>query len=245
MKRTKEQKGITLIALIITIVVLMILAAVAINSITNEGILSQAGSTANKYNQAVKDEESYLQDYEDMLTAANGGYETYTVGTLVTVNGENFYVIEDKTSLGKVVLLAKGNINTTALTQTSANPVAFSTEPYWTGAGDIKEETFPIPESHIAAKAAYDYGLKIGGKGRLMTHTEANTLKDKYSDMIYGPTGAKLEYWLGSANSTDFVWLVDGDYGGLGDVSCLTDGHFVYDSIGVRPVIEISKSKLP
>ena len=220
----------------------MILAAVAINSITNDGILSQAGSTANKYNQAVKNEESYLQDYEDMLTAANGGYETYEVGATVTVSGEDFYVIEDKTSLGKVVLLAKGNINTTTLTQTSANTVAFSTESYW-GSGtspyDIKEETFPIPESHIAAKAAYDYGLKIGGKGRLMTHTEANTLKDKYSDMIYGPTGAKLNYWLGSACDTSYVWVVDGDGSGL------VSGPFglvVY--CGVRPVVEISKSKL-
>lgn len=42
MKKNKTQKGITLIALIITVVLLLILVAVTVSSITNHGILSKA-----------------------------------------------------------------------------------------------------------------------------------------------------------------------------------------------------------
>ena len=70
MKKTKEQKAITLIALIITIVVLLILAAVAISSIQNDGILKYTENVANKYNQAQKDEQGVLDSY---LEYFNGG----------------------------------------------------------------------------------------------------------------------------------------------------------------------------
>ena len=42
MKENKMQKGITLVALIITIIVLLILAVVTIREITGEGIISHA-----------------------------------------------------------------------------------------------------------------------------------------------------------------------------------------------------------
>ena len=45
-RKTKMEKGITLIALIITIVVLLILAATAISSITNDGVLQYAQNAA-------------------------------------------------------------------------------------------------------------------------------------------------------------------------------------------------------
>jgi len=63
MKRTKEQKGITLIALIITIVVLLILAGVAISSITNDGILQYAQNAADSWNKAAQDEAGMLHNY--------------------------------------------------------------------------------------------------------------------------------------------------------------------------------------
>ena len=73
-QKTKVQKGITLIALIITIVVLLILAAVAIANITNDGVLSYAENAAIQYNQAVKNEKDILQGYVDYLNKHNGGF---------------------------------------------------------------------------------------------------------------------------------------------------------------------------
>ena len=67
MKKTKEQKAITLVALIITIVVLLILAAVAISSIQNDGILGYAGNAAGAYDQSVKNESGTLGGYDEFF----------------------------------------------------------------------------------------------------------------------------------------------------------------------------------
>ena len=75
MKKTREQRGITLIALIITIVVLLILAVVAINSIQNDGIISKAEGATNKYNESVGNEATQLQNYVDVLNQYVGGSE--------------------------------------------------------------------------------------------------------------------------------------------------------------------------
>jgi len=67
MKSTKTNKGITLIALIITIVVLLILAAVAISSIQENGILGYATNAADAWNKAVSNEAELLNSYLDYL----------------------------------------------------------------------------------------------------------------------------------------------------------------------------------
>ena len=98
LRKSKTQKGITLIALIITIVVLLILAAVAIASIQNDGILTYAQNAAKDYNQAAKKEQDMLQEYLNFLE--NGGsvggptLGDATVGTKVTdlstINGKEY-----------------------------------------------------------------------------------------------------------------------------------------------------------
>lgn len=49
MIKTKSKKGITLVALIITIVVLLILATVAIRPITDDGIIDAAKDAKNNF----------------------------------------------------------------------------------------------------------------------------------------------------------------------------------------------------
>jgi len=63
----RGQKGITLVALIITIVVLMILAGVAISAIQNNGILGYAENAATSWNQAVQNEAGTISGYEEYL----------------------------------------------------------------------------------------------------------------------------------------------------------------------------------
>ena len=62
MKRTNE-RGITLISLVITIIVLLILAGVAINlAVDSEGIFGKAGEAVNKWNTSVAQEGSVLEN---------------------------------------------------------------------------------------------------------------------------------------------------------------------------------------
>ena len=122
--KNKTEKGITLIALIITIVVLLILAAVAISSITNDGILSYANNAATGYQEAQGKENGILQEYEDYLTGVNKGFKAYGITDTVKLkdkdgNIHEFYVIEDSdASQPKVTLLAKNSISNSKFSDT-------------------------------------------------------------------------------------------------------------------------------
>ena len=110
MKKTKTQKGITLVALIITIVVLMILAAVAISSITNDGIISKAESSKDKYEQEQIKEQDMLEYYEQLLAGTVKYVKDVQGQVLSTTENTNVY-----DSYGnKIVLLAGFKITTDA-----------------------------------------------------------------------------------------------------------------------------------
>ena len=67
MEKTKTQKGITLIALIITIIVLLILAVVTIDSVKDGGIITHAQNAAETYNTKADEENQTLQNYSDYI----------------------------------------------------------------------------------------------------------------------------------------------------------------------------------
>ena len=253
MKKTKTQKGITLVALIITIVVLLILAVVAITAIQNEGILGHANNAATQFNQKQEEENGILNGYEGLLNNYTGNsgsitYKAYDIGDEVSIGSESFYVIEaSDESKDKVLLLTKECIiadkeDENYLTQSSSTSgVEFSSTNYWeddftSSPYDLVETGVP-DSSHYAAYTAYQYGVKLGGTGRLMTYSEADALintSDALEDIIYG----EQTFWLGSTNNTANVWVIYGSYG--------DSDHCFYsdDTYGVRPVIEISKSAL-
>ena len=67
MKKLKEEKGLTLVALIITIVVLLILAVVAIGAVQDSNIIGHAQNAAGSYNQAKGNEVDTLTKYEEEI----------------------------------------------------------------------------------------------------------------------------------------------------------------------------------
>ena len=69
----KKAKGITLIALVITIIVLLILAGVALATLTGQGnIIGNAENAVGKYNNSVSKEQEILNEIEKYLI--NYGY---------------------------------------------------------------------------------------------------------------------------------------------------------------------------
>jgi len=62
-KKTREQKAITLVALIITIVVLLILALVTINAVRGDGIIGKAQHAKEEYQKKSDEEQSTLEGY--------------------------------------------------------------------------------------------------------------------------------------------------------------------------------------
>ena len=142
-QKLKESKGITLIALVITIIVLLILAGVTIATLTGDnGILKKAGDAKTQTEQAKEDENlkiaiagSYgtdgklnLKDLKDNLENQGINYDKNNTGfpLEVTVNGEkkkidaNGNIIESIQSLK-----TKGTVfkDTTTLEDTYGNQV--------------------------------------------------------------------------------------------------------------------------
>ena len=68
MKKFKTNKGITLVALVITIIVLLILAMVSISIVMNQGIMTKSKDAADKYNEAANNEQEELTFFEKLLS---------------------------------------------------------------------------------------------------------------------------------------------------------------------------------
>ena len=64
MKYTKGKRGITLIALVITIIILLILSGITISSLTNTGLFENAKEAKNRTENAQKQEQDLLNQYE-------------------------------------------------------------------------------------------------------------------------------------------------------------------------------------
>lgn len=65
MQMIKENKGITLIALVVTIIILLILAGVSITTLSGDGLFGRAQSSAAKYEQASQAENSSITSLMD------------------------------------------------------------------------------------------------------------------------------------------------------------------------------------
>ena len=73
MKKLKRNRGITLVALIITIIILLILAAVTIISITGDGIISESRQAKEEYEKSKQEEEGLLGGYISKMDELSSG----------------------------------------------------------------------------------------------------------------------------------------------------------------------------
>ena len=94
-KRIQANKGITLIALVVTIVVLIILATVSINAVLGQnGIIGKAKQAKESYEKSVKAEDTAMQElanemaqYDTDNSGSGGGSTKPAAGTTVTKPG--------------------------------------------------------------------------------------------------------------------------------------------------------------
>ena len=90
-----KERGITLIALVVTIIVLLVLAGISISMLTGEnGILNRAGEAKTKTEEAQGEQQKILSDYEQEIEDMVGNIsqvDDAEPGKLEEVNGE--YII--------------------------------------------------------------------------------------------------------------------------------------------------------
>ena len=112
----KENRGITLIALVVTIIILLILAGVSITTLSGNGLFGRAQSGAAKYQEASRAENStitsLMDKYDNYEESVSGQYEL----VLENLNGWKMYYLKDKNGnivgiSDAYVVSSKGKVN--------------------------------------------------------------------------------------------------------------------------------------
>lgn len=104
MKRIVSQKGITLIALIISIIILLMLAMISISLITNNSIIDKAKNSVEKYREQEELEKVQLA-VTSALLKGNGALTEDNLNTEIQENFDNKTLTE--TSIGWILKLDK------------------------------------------------------------------------------------------------------------------------------------------
>jgi len=104
----RRNKGITLIALVVTIIVLLILAGISIAMLTGQnGILNRAAEAKEKTRVAQEDESQKLKGYEDTINqyapGSNGGSLPTGTGTMPYLPNSTFSKKEGDLATGLVI----------------------------------------------------------------------------------------------------------------------------------------------
>ena len=84
-----KNKGITLVSLVITIVILLILAGITISTLTNTGLFKQAQKAKNVTEEKTAEEKVTLDNYEEQLGIASGAKEYTAAKTIVEAQKED------------------------------------------------------------------------------------------------------------------------------------------------------------
>ena len=104
--KNKQERGITLIALVVTIVVLLILAGVSISLVlNNNGIISKAKDAKNQYAEAQTNDEKQLNEVSDWIDTKVG--DTTGGGSVAKIDGvpipEGYYYVGGTKAKGLVI----------------------------------------------------------------------------------------------------------------------------------------------
>ena len=108
MRNKNSNKGITLVALVITIIILLILATISIQSLTNTGLFKNAEKAREETNMAIENQEKRLNEYEDELNK-------YVSGTTQTQK------LADKVKVGDYVTYTPDALDSNAVSTLKAN----------------------------------------------------------------------------------------------------------------------------
>ena len=190
MKETRTNKGITLIALIITIIVLLILAVVSIRLVVNNCILGKAEHATNKY-QTEEEQEQIKLGYADyQMAKASGKSENLTVaGATVTGNGP--WAVEFSKT---------GNIYAVSVDGKGITPTDPSQKEWITVGTITSDKTETVLSATENTKLKDEYGnkivvpagfkIKVDSDTNNATHvTEGIVVTDGTNEFVWIPVG--------------------------------------------------------
>ena len=214
----RNNKGITLVALVVTIVVLLILAGVSINLVLGDnGIEKRAQDAKNKTEEDLANTQEVMNQMTDEITEAIGELVT-TVETAPYLPDDTFSKVEGTINTGLVIQDKEGNqyvwvvvprtkevYKTTELGKTT-----FTDADYTSIENDLKEYTKTYRNGTSYSDTWYDDTKNEGW----LTETEYNTLKNDMLKSVYLNGGfyvGRYEAGIGT-NRTSIEAQVNGKY---------------------------------
>lgn len=98
MEKLRRNKGITLVALVITIVILLILAGIGIQVIKNTGLFNMAEEARKESYNGQKEENNILTSYDEKIDEIVGSRDTVTISKeeYETLKNSNSYSTTEK-----------------------------------------------------------------------------------------------------------------------------------------------------
>ena len=207
MKVTKELKrynnGITLVALVITIIVLLILAGVGIGAIAGEdGLIAKAKQAAEQYNQSSEEE---AQTVNELLNILEGENQT-TEGSTTSVT-----IVSSNISMTNFTLTATATDSQSEITNYKfyINGSLYSTQ-------ETTEETSSINVTVEPTTYVYNcYVIVTNGEGKIK---QSETIEVKPiitiygEEVIYSPTNGATENWKIFYADSENIYLIASDY---------------------------------
>ena len=221
MNKLKSKKGITLVALVVTIVVLLILAGVSINLVLgNNGIIAKAKDAETKSAEAsqndLKGMNGLVSEMEGTLNGNSGKTELETEPYLPS--DDFHYDTSTSVDTGLVIKDASGNEyvwvvvpRTTAVYKTTGlGKTTFTDADYMSIENDLKEYTKIYRESTSFTDTWYADDKNEGW----LSETEYKTLKNSMLKSVYENGGfyvGRYEAGIGT-NRTSIEAQVNGKY---------------------------------
>ena len=159
----KQNKAITLVALIITIIILLILATITIEGLKNTNLFSKTIDAKNKYKQAEANEANILDDYANKINEIAGGTAKSNATKISSTDGSKIIEVS-----GNKVTVTENGTSTTVTIDTTKDPSStekdssgnwkndydantknvlskiYGTEVEYTGSTDITAKTWKI-----------------------------------------------------------------------------------------------------
>lgn len=214
-KQLKKAKGITLIALVITIIVLLILAGVSIATLAGEGgILSKATTAKNETNQAGTREQIQMAvygSYDDngklninQLKTELGKIDK--IGTITDTDGN--FPIKTKLDGYDIIVDNKGNVTVNGKGEESGK--------------DPELPTPPTPSMTLAEAISL---------GEMLDENEPTIIADSYGNLIKVPEGFKIAS-DSADNVTGGVVIEDATKTESGASTETTGNQFVWIPVG-------------
>lgn len=194
MEKNRENKGITLVALIVTIVILLILAGISISTLTNTGIFEKVQEAKRKTEEENKEEQRKIAQMEALINKEKTTYKGITIPegfTPTKIEGE------DSRDDGIVITDGYGNEyvwvevpKTEEIYQKSGLSIEdFTDEEY----DKIEEDLHEYTKDYRKETKCKDIYYPDSTDGWFRNEKEYNDLKHKMFKSVYQNGG----FWVG------------------------------------------------